>query len=110
MVNMAEGYLQFLKGITLRDSHTRFNKLESAEKFKGILNQQDQRIQYTLEVENEEKSLNYLEVSTINTGNGKYEFDIYRRTAIKKVQVKPNSNHDSRILKGIFKGFIHREF
>ena len=87
-----------------------FNKLESAEKFKEILNQQDHRIQNTMEVENEEKSLNYLEVKTINAGNGKYEFDIYRKKAITNVQVKPNSNHDPRILKGIFKGFIHREF
>ena len=63
-----------------------------------------------MEVENEEKSLNYLEVKTINAGNGKYEFDIYRKKAITNVQVKPNSNHDPRILKGIFKGFIYRAF
>ena len=127
MVSMAESYLQFLEGkainIAMReqivvksfkryvdDSHSRFNELESAEKFQGILNQQDHRIQYTMEVENEEKSLNYLEVKTINTGKGKYEFDIYRKKAITNVQVKPNSNHDPRILKGIFKGFVHRAF
>ena len=39
---------------------------------------------------------------------GKYEFDIHRKNAITNVQVKPESSHDPGILRGVFKGFVHR--
>ena len=45
-----------------------------------------------------------------HNGNGKYEFDVFRKQAITNVQVKPSSSHDPRILKGIFKGFVYRAF
>ena len=44
----------------------------------------------------------------MNKGMGKYEFDVYRKAAITNVQVKPNSSHDPKILRGIFKGFLKR--
>ena len=129
MVVLAEGYLQFLESkafdealhqqppvnpLTFRryvdDSHSRFLELIKAEKFKDVLNKQDQRIQYTMEVENQEKSLDFLEIRTINSGKGKYEFDVFRKKAITNVQIKPTSSHDPRILQGVFKGFVHRAY
>ena len=113
MVVLAEGYMQFLEAkafheafhqqppvdpITFRrfvdDSHSRFLELMKAEKFKTVLNKQDPRVQYTMEIENEGKILDFLEIKTINSGKGKYEFDIHRKKAITNVQVKPISSHD----------------
>ena len=127
MVVMAEAYLQFLEGKAINealhvrptidlktfrryvdDSHSRFPKIENATKFKEILNKQDKRIQYTMETENEGKTLPFLDIKVINNGDGKYEFDLFRKTAITNVQVKPTSSHDPKILEGIFKGFVHR--
>ena len=68
------------------------------------------RAQYTMEVENEEKSLDFLEIKTINSGKGKYEFKVHRKKATTNVQIKPTSCHDPRILQGIFKGFVHRAY
>ena len=44
----------------------------------------------------------------INNRTGKYEFNIYRKDAITNVQVKTASCHDPKILRCIFKGFVHR--
>ena len=90
------------------DSHSRFTDFENADMFKMILNSQDESIQYTIEKENEHKSLNFLEVSILNNQLGKYEFDIYRKNAITNIQIKPTSSHDPKVLDGIFKGFVHR--
>ena len=87
MVAIVESYLQFLEtkatNIALQrqiiimsfkryvdDSHCRFDDLDSAEKFKSILNQQDERIQYTMETENNEKT-QFREVKVRNSGKGK---------------------------------------
>ena len=129
MVVMAEGFLQYhekraineaihsIPIINLKsffryvdDSHARFDNEEQAETFKVILNKQHPKIQYTLDKENDENVLNFLDISIKNNQSGKYEFTIYRKDAITNVQGKPNLNHDPRILKGIFKGFIHRAF
>jgi hypothetical protein len=61
-----------------------------------------------MEVENEDKSLAFLDSKMKNNGQGKYDFNIFRKKAITNVQVKPNSSHDPKILRGIFKGFLHR--
>jgi hypothetical protein len=90
------------------DSHARFQKLECAERFQKILNAQNPKIQYTMDKEDENKVLEFLDIKIINNGTGKYEFDIFRKQAITNVQVKPQSSHDPRILRGIFKGFVHR--
>ena len=63
-----------------------------------------------MEVENQEKSLDFLEIRTINSGKGKYEFDVFRKKAITNVQIKPTSSHDPRILQGVFKGFVHQAY
>ena len=127
MVVMSEAFLQHLEKnaihealhhnppIELRsfyryvdDSHSRFPDFNNAEMFKVILNKQDKNIQYTMEREDENKSLNFLEVKTINNQRGKYDFDIYRKNAITNIQIKPTSSHDPKVLEGIFKGFVHR--
>ena len=89
------------------DSHARFPNFVSAENFPKISNAQHDKIQYTIERENEDKVLEFLYIKVINNGTGKYEFDIFRKKAITNVQV-PESSHDPGILRGIFKGFLHR--
>ena len=127
MVTMAESYLQHLEEqaiddalhqqppIDLKthrryvdDSHTRFKILMDAGRFLLELNKQDERVQWTMEVETEDKSLAFMNVKTTNNRQGSYEFQVYRKKAITNVQVKPESSHDPKILSGIFKGFVHQ--
>ena len=85
MVVMAEAYLQHLEKTALNiaeveemvpisfkryvdDSHARFGNLEQAEGFVDILNAQDTKIQYTMEIEDSEKSLSFLDVKICNDG------------------------------------------
>ena len=129
MVVMAEAFLQYIENKAIQeamnltppidlksyhryvdDSHARFSNINEAEKFKDILNKQNKNIQYTIEYENENKTLNFLDLSIINTKNGKYDFNIYRKEAITNVQIKTTSSHNPKILEGVFKGFIHRAF
>ena len=83
------------------NSHARFPDIKQANDFKDILNQQHPKIQYTLDLENNEKELNFLD-------RGSYDFTVHRKDAITNIQVKPHSSHDHKILDGIFKGFVHR--
>ena len=127
MVVMAEGWLQVLEAKAIDDalnhqppiiplsffryvddSHSRFDERKGAETFLTILNSQDPSTQYTMEVESDKKELAFLEVRTINSGQGSYEIDVFRKNAITNVQVKPESSHDPRVLKGIFIGFVNR--
>ena len=127
MVVMAEGFLQSIETqafniariptnsacpITHKryvdDSHDRFATKRKSEKFLNILNSIEEKIQFTAEYEDENKTLNFLDTTIINNGKGKYEFKVHRKDAITNVQVKPNSCHDEKIKYGVFKGFIHR--
>ena len=127
MVVLSEAFLQFIENnaiseslqcnppIELKsfyryvdDSHARFTDFDNAGSFLTVLNRQDENIQYTIEREDERKTLNFLEVKVINNLTGKYEFDIYRKNAITNIQIKPTSEHDPKVLDGIFKGFVHR--
>ncbi|XP_065662793.1 uncharacterized protein LOC136085418 [Hydra vulgaris] len=45
------------------DSHARFSNIQEAEKFKIILNKQHPAIQYTIETENHNKTLNFLDIN-----------------------------------------------
>ena len=129
MVTMAESYLQHLEDRAINDalhqqppiglkthrryvddSHSRFKKLVDAAGFLIELNKQDERVQYTMEVEAEDKSLAFLNVKTTNNKQGSYDFKVYRKKAITNVQVKPESSHDPNILSGIFKGFVHQAY
>ena len=90
------------------DSHGIFNNREQSLQFLDMLNSQDPSIQYTIEFENENKQLNFLDITIINTGNNSYDFKIFRRTSITNVQIKPNSNIAPHIAMGVFKGFLSR--
>ena len=127
MVVVAEGFLQILESKAVidalyhqppinilsfyryvDDSHARFENIDLAVQFQSILNKQHQKIQYTIDTENENKELDFLDIKVINNCCGNYDFKIHRKDAITNVQIKPESCHDPSILKGIFKGFIHR--
>ena len=127
MVVLAEGFLQVLEAKAIDealhqqppviplsfyryvdDSHSTFESMNRADMFLDVLNKQHENIKYTIEKENEKKELNFLDIKIMNKGEGKYDFTIFRKEAITNVQVKPNSSHDPRILRGIFKGFLNR--
>ena len=127
MVVMAEGFLQSIERrafiiaklpsnaahpITHKryvdDSYDRFGTKRKCEKFHAILNSIEPEIQFTVDYEDDNKILNFLDTTIINNGTGKYEFKIHRKNAITNVQLKPNSCHDDQVKYGVFKGFIHR--
>ncbi|XP_065650611.1 uncharacterized protein LOC136078744 [Hydra vulgaris] len=91
------------------DSHARFSNIQETEKFKIILNKQHPAIQYTIETESHNKTLNFLDITIIHNSKGKFEFKVYRKEAITNIQIKPHSNHDE-ILCAIFKGYVHRAY
>ena len=91
MVVLSECYLQRIEHISITqaltlnlapktfkrfvdDSHARFNNREQSLQFLDILNSQDPSIQYTIEFENENKQLSFLDVTITNTGNNSYDF------------------------------------
>ena len=127
MVVLSECYLQRIEHISITqalnlnlapktfkrfvdDSHARFNNREQSLQFLDILNSQDPSIQYTIEFENENKQLNFLDITITNTGNNSYDFKIFRKTSITNVQIKPNSNIAPHIAMGVFKGFLSRAY
>ena len=81
-----------------------------AEKFMEVLNRQDNNIKYTIEVEDENKQLDFLDLTVINNREGKYDFKIHRKKAITNVQLKPTSSHDPKVLRSTFAGFVNRAF
>ncbi|XP_065665570.1 uncharacterized protein LOC136086996 [Hydra vulgaris] len=125
MVVLAEGFLHFFENKAIDvalhsnpplkiksffrcedNSHARFTNKDNAIRFQQILNSQHHSIKYTIELKDENKS--FLDIQITNNGRGNYDFNIDRKKAITNIQVKPNSNHDPKILEGIYKGFIHR--
>ena len=125
MVVIAEGYLQFLEKKAIQtslalnispksykryvdDSHARFSCEEDSEKFLEILNEQDEKIQYTVEKQNDNAELSFLDIKVINNRLGNYEFKVFRKDAITNVQIKPSSSVNPSIIKGVFKGFLAR--
>ena len=125
MVVIAEGYLQFLEKKAIQtslafnvspksyrryvdDSHTRFNCDEDSDKFLNILNEQDDKIQYTVEKQNANAELSFLDITVMNNLLGSYEFKVFRNDAITNVQIKPSSCVNPSIIKGVFKGFLAR--
>ena len=127
MVVMAEAFLQHIEkqalSIALRntppiniksflryvdDSHARFENINQVETFKSILNQQHDNIKYTVEYEDDNKTLNFLDIKIINKKTGKYEYSVHRKKAITNIQVKSTSCHDPKTINGIFKGFVYR--
>ena len=103
MIVLSECYLQRIEHISITqalklnlapktfkrffdDSHTRFHNTEQSLQFLDILNSQDPSIQHTIELENENKQLNFLDITITNTGNNSYHFKIFRKTSITNVQ------------------------
>ena len=106
MVVLSECYLQRIEHVSIiqalkinlapkifkrfvDDSHARLNNREQSLLFLDILNSQDPSIQYTIEFENENKLLNFLDVTINNTVNNSYDFKIFRKTPITNVQIRP---------------------
>ena len=124
MVVLSESYIQNLEhkaiaeALTLNlapktyrryidDTHARFTSKEQSRKFQNILNKQDKHIQFTIEDENEEKCLNFLDIK-IKNNNGRYEFDVHSKPALTNVQIKSHSCVPPDITTSIFKGPIAR--
>ena len=59
-------------------------------------------------MEDEKKTLPFLDVNIHNNGIGVYYFNVYRKDAITNVQMKPHSNINPQIVPGVFKGFLVR--
>ena len=89
------------------DIHARFESKEQSREFQKILNKQDKHIQFTIEDENGEKCLNFLEIRMKNN-NGRYEFDVHHKPYLTNVQIKPDSCILPDTITGIFKGFLAR--
>ena len=119
MVDLSKSYLQNLekKAIELAsrfdiapqtfrryvdDSHAWFGSRSNATEFLNVLNSQDPQIQYTIEYENENKELNYLDITIKSKSNQSYDFAVYRKPAITNVQIKPHSNICPNIAMGVF--------
>ena len=90
------------------DSHIRFKTAHQSHSFLNILNKQNKAIKHTMEKEDETRKLNFLDVTIVTTGTGKYEFKIHRKNAIINVQIKPHSYVNPVLIRGIFKGFLSR--
>ena len=89
------------------DIHPRFTSKEQSHEFQNFLNKQDKHIQFTIEDENEEKCLNFLDIK-IKNNSGKYESDVHRKTSLTNVQIKPHSCIPPDTITSIFKGFLVR--
>ena len=53
-----------------------------------------------MEKEDQSRKLNFLDVTIINTGEGKYEFKIHRKNAMTNVQIKPHSYVNPALIRG----------
>ncbi|XP_065678099.1 uncharacterized protein LOC136093107 [Hydra vulgaris] len=102
MVVMAEAFLQNIERKALNiaiihtsepksykryvdDCHARFASIKQQQMFLNILNKQHPAIKYTVELENDLKQLNFLDINITNLGSNTYEFQIHRKEAIKNV-------------------------
>ena len=91
----------------VNDAHERFTSKEQSSEFQNNLNEQDKHIQFTIEDENEEKFLNFLDIK-IKNNNERYQFDVHRKPVLTNVQIKPYSCIPLDTINRIFKGFLAR--
>ena len=61
------------------DSHARFGSRKNAIEILNVLNSQDSQLLYSTEYENDNKELNFLDVTVRNNLNHSYDFAIYRK-------------------------------
>ena len=123
MVVLSESYLQHLErkaiaeALTIQiqskhikryvdDSHTRFPSKHQANTFQEILEKQDPAIQCTIEYENGNKSLIFLDINIANTIDSKCTI----KKAIINIHIKSTSCIDPNINKSVFKGFLHTRY
>ena len=124
MVVLSESYLQHLEhkamaeALTIQiqpktfkryvdDSHARFTSKHHANTSQETLNKQDPSIQYTIEYENENKSLIFFDINITNIIKNKYESKVQRKKAITNIHIKPTLCIDPNIIINVFKGFLH---
>ena len=69
-------YRQYVDG-----THPWFESKEQSREFQMILNKQNKHIQFTIEDENGEKCLNFLDIK-IENNNGRYDFDVHHKPAL----------------------------
>ena len=65
---------------------------------------------YTIEFGNNQKQLNFLDITITNNGINSYDFKIFRKPAITNVQIKYNSNMAPNFSVSVFKGFLSRAY
>ena len=70
------------------DSHAQFASRNNATELLNVLNSQDP--QYTTEYDNDNKEVNFLDVTIKNNLNHSYDFAVYRKPAITNVKIKPH--------------------
>ena len=64
----------------LDDSYAKSNNREQSLQFLDVLDSQDPSIQYTTELENENKQLSFFDITITNTVNNSYDFKIFWKT------------------------------
>ena len=74
--------------------------------FLEILNKQDSSIQYTVEFENNQKQLNFLDITITDNGTDSYDFKIFRKPTITNALIKSNSNMAPNVSVSVFKGCL----
>ena len=92
------------------DSHVRFENKENSLQFLEILNKQDSSIQCTIEFDNNQKQLNFSDITITNNRADSYDFKSFRKPAITNAQVKSNSNMAPNVFVSVFKGFLSRAY
>ena len=92
--------------LSIKTSSKHFSS--NSKNFQEILNKQDPTIQYTIECENGNKSLNFLDINITNTINNKCEFKVHRKRAITNIHTRPTSCIDPTTIKSLFEGFLQR--
>ena len=90
------------------DSIARFGSRNNAIETLNVLNSQDPQLLYTIEYENDNKQLNFLDVPLRNNLNHSYDFAIYGKPALTNVQIEPHSNFCPNIAVRVFKIFLSR--
>ena len=85
----------------------RFKSKEQSRGFQRILNKQDKHIQFTIDDENKEKCLNFLDIK-IKNNNGRYKFDVHGKLALTNVHIKLHSCISPSTITSIFTGFLAR--
>ena len=73
------------------DSHARFTSKHHVNTFQELLKKQDLAIQYTIEYENENKSLIFVDINITNTINNKYKLEVHPKKTITNIHIKPTS-------------------